>query len=203
MLDHAHVQRHFRRADPVLAQVIRRVGPMTLRPQRDRFKLLVGSIISQQISTAAARTIRGRLEERLGVRGVKPDSLAALSIDELRTLGISRQKAGYMLDLAQKCADGTIELAKIGRLDDETIIGELTQVKGIGRWSAQMFLMFGLGRPDVFPYDDLGVRSAIRQLYGLPEMPDKKTCLAIGQPWRPLSSVGTWYCWRYLEQLKK
>ena len=176
---------------------------MTLRPQRDRFKLLVGSIISQQISTAAARTIRGRLESSLATQGVKPESVAALSIDQLRALGVSRQKAGYMLDLAQKCVDGTVELSKLGRLDDESIIAELTQVKGIGRWSAQMFLIFGLARPDVFPYDDLGVRSAIRQLYELPDLPDKKTCLAIGERWRPLSSVGSWYCWRYLEQLKK
>ncbi len=199
MVDHRLIHRHFKTADPVLAGVVKQVGPVTLKPQRDRFKLLVRSIISQQISTAAARTIRLRLEESLGSAGVRPETVARLSIEQLRTVGVSRQKASYIVDLANKCHDGTVQLSRLGRMTDEGVIDELTQVKGIGRWSAQMFLIFGLGRLDVFPHDDLGVRSAIRRLYGFAELPDKNECLAIGDRWRPYASIGSWYCWRFLE----
>jgi DNA-3-methyladenine glycosylase II len=199
MIDQRLIQRHFKTADPVLASVIKQVGPMTLRPQRDRFKLLVRSIISQQISTAAARTIRQRLESYLEPETVRPETIARLSIERLRALGVSRQKAGYLLDLAAKCDDGTVRLARLGRLSDEAIIAELTQVKGIGRWSAQMFLIFALGRLDVFPHDDLGVRSAIRRLYHFEELPSKAQCLEIGSLWQPYSSIGSWYCWRFLD----
>lgn len=199
MVDHQLIQRHFRKADPVLARIVKQVGPVTLKPQRDRFQVLVRSIISQQISTAAARTIRARLAERLAPEGFRPESLARLSIDELRTVGVSRQKATYMLDLAEKCRDGTVRLSRLGRLSDEEVIAELTQVKGIGRWSAQMFLMFSLGRLDVFPHDDLGIRSAIRQLYEFAELPNKSECLVIGERWRPYATIGSWYCWRFLE----
>src|SRR6185437_5837576 len=169
MVDHRRIHRHFKSSDPILARVVQQVGPVTLKPKRDRFKLLVRSIISQQISTAAARTIFARLDAFLKPAGFSPQAFAPLSIDELRTVGVSRQKASYIIDLAQKCSDGTVELSRVGRKTDEEIIEELTQVKGIGRWSAQMFLIFGLGRLDVFPHDDLGVRSAIRHLYGLKE----------------------------------
>ncbi|MBL8829475.1 MAG: DNA-3-methyladenine glycosylase 2 family protein [Planctomycetaceae bacterium] len=199
MVDHQLIQRHFRTADPVLARIVKQVGPVTLKPQRDRFQVLVRSIISQQISTAAARTIRARLAERLSPEGFRPESLARLSIDDLRAVGVSRQKATYMLDLAEKCRDGTVRLSRVGRLSDEEVIAELTQVKGIGRWSAQMFLMFSLGRLDVFPHDDLGIRSAIRQLYEFAELPNKTECLAIGERWRPYATIGSWYCWRFLE----
>lgn len=183
-----------------MAGVIRQVGPVTLKPQRDRFRMLVRSIISQQISTAAARTIRERLEASLGgTAGVRPESLARLSVEQYRQVGVSRQKASYLIDLAEKCAGGTVRLARMGRLSDEDVITELTQVKGIGRWSAQMFLMFALGRPDVFPHDDLGIRSAIRRLYGFEELPKKDECLAIGARWTPYATIGSWYCWRYLE----
>lgn len=200
MLDHKLVQRHFQRVDPVMLAVVREAGPVTLKPQRDRFKTLVRSIISQQISTAAARTIRERLEARLKPDGgVRPETLARLTIEQLREVGVSRQKASYILDLANKCRDGDVQLSRLGRLPDEDVIAELTQVKGIGRWSAQMFLIFSLGRLDVFPHDDLGVRSAIRGLYGLNAMPNKDECLKIGERWRPYASIGSWYCWRYLE----
>ena len=149
-IDHQIIKRHFRRADPILAEVIRRVGPMTLKPERDRFKILVRSIISQQISTGAAHSIRLRLEERLMREAISPDSLGRLSVDELRAVGISRPKAGYLLDLAQKCGDGSVRLARIGQMSDEQVIEELIQVRGIGRWSAQMFLIFALGRPTFF-----------------------------------------------------
>jgi DNA-3-methyladenine glycosylase II len=199
MIDHRLVHRHFKTADPVLAGVVKQVGPVTFKPQRDRFKLLVRSIISQQISTAAARTIRGRLEESLGRGGVCPATVASLSIEELRQVGVSHQKAGYIIDLAQKCSAGAVRLSRLGRMDDEAVIEELTQVRGIGRWSAQMFLIFSLGRLDVFPHDDLGVRMAIRRLYRFEQMPNKEELLEIGGRWRPYASLGSWYCWRYLE----
>ena len=203
MWDHRLVRRHFRAADPVIAGVIKQVGPVTCKPQRDRFRLLVTSIISQQISTAAARTIRNRLVELVAKDGVRPEVIAALSAEQLRSVGLSRQKASYLHDLAEKCSNGTVRLSRLGRLDDEAIISELIQVKGIGRWSAQMFLIFGLGRDDVFPHDDLGVRAAIRHLYGFDEMPTKAECLAVGAAWSPYASAASWYCWRYLEHRAK
>lgn len=200
MLDHQLIHRHFKSSDPILATVVQQIGPVTLKPQRDRFKTLVRSIISQQISTAAARTIRERLETHVGAKNLRPEVIVKLPVDELRSLGLSGQKAGYILDLATKCADGTIRLSKLGRMADEDVIEELIQIRGIGRWSAQMFLIFSLGRLDVFPPDDLGVRAAIRQLYGFEKLPDKTECLVIGERWRPYASIGSWYCWRYIER---
>ncbi|HEX4149260.1 MAG TPA: hypothetical protein VHY20_09745, partial [Pirellulales bacterium] len=141
MIEQRIIRRHFKAADPVLAGVVQRVGPVTLKPQRDRFRMLVRSIISQQISTAAARTIRERLERMLEPEGVRPETIARLSIERLRSVGVSRQKASYIIDLAQKCSAGEVRLSRLGRLPDEAIVAELTQVKGIGRWSAQMFLI--------------------------------------------------------------
>src|SRR5688572_27371407 len=193
---------HFRRQDPVLYSVRRRVGPFALKPNKDRFGMLVRSIISQQISIAAARSIRQRLETLIGKTKVRPDAILALTDRELRSAGLSPQKLTYVRDLAVKCQDGTVRLARIGRLPDEAVIEELIQVKGIGRWTAQMFLIFSLGREDVFPIDDFGVRAAITKLYGYSETPDRKKLLEIGQQWSPFASIGSWYCWRYLDLLK-
>ncbi len=175
------------------------VGPYTLRFERDRFTMLVRSIISQQISTSAARAIRKRLMDLVGADSLAPGSLARYTIDELRSVGLSSQKASYVADLAAKVNDGTVDLRQIGRLSDEGVVGSLTQVKGIGLWTAQMFLIFSLGRPDVFPHNDLGVRTAIRDRYGLDDLPDKTTSHAIATPWRPFASVASWYCWRSLD----
>jgi DNA-3-methyladenine glycosylase II len=194
---------HFRKRDAILHAVIKQVGPYRLKPSRERFGMLVRSIISQQISVGAARSIRARLEALVGERGLRPEVLAALSITELRSAGLSPQKASYMHDLAAKVADGTVKLSRIGRLDDEEVISQLIQVKGIGRWTAQMFLIFALGREDVFPIDDFGVRAAITRLYGYEEHPSKAVLLEIGQRWSPYASIASWYCWRYLELVKK
>ncbi len=192
-------RRHFRRHAPELAAVIRRVGPFTLRPQRNRFQMLVRSIVFQQISMGAARTIYSRLEAKAGPEGIQPQAVAVLGLDELRSAGLSRQKAAYIYDLAHQVTGGNLRLAHLGRLGDERIIEELIQVKGIGRWTAQMFLIFALGRQDVFPVDDLGVRTAIQKLYGFRELPTRQECLAIGSRWSPYASIGAWYCWRYLD----
>lgn len=193
--------RHLRSADPVLARVIRRAGPFTLKLERDRFRMLVRSIIAQQISTAAANSIRRRLEERIAPARATPEVLAALSTDELRACGLSGQKAGYLHDLAAKVASGTVRIRQLARLDDDAVISELIQVRGIGEWTAQMVLIFSLGRLDVLPHADLGIRSAMRRLYGLAELPNKSEAHRIAAPWRPYASVASWYLWRSLEQV--
>lgn len=190
---------HLRRKDPVMKDVIRRVGPFGLRLQSDRFQMLVRSILSQQISGSAARAIRARLEALVAPQMLSPENLAALSVEELRAVGVSAQKGNYLLSLATMVRDGELRLKAMGRLRDEAVIEQLVQVKGIGVWTAQMFLIFSLGRPDVLPCDDLGIRQAIRKLYGLADMPDKATSLRIAEPWRPYASIASWYCWRSLE----
>ncbi len=190
---------HLRSADPVMKKVIRRVGPFKLQLQRGRFQVLVRSIISQQISTSAAKTIRQRLIDLVAPEKITPQSISQLSDHQFRSVGLSKQKTSYLKDLAERSESGDLRLKQIGRLSDERVIEQLTQVKGIGRWTAQMFLMFCLGRPDVFPDDDLGIRSAIRNLYELSELPDKSTSQEIAEPWRPYATVASWYCWRSLE----
>jgi DNA-3-methyladenine glycosylase II len=188
---------HLRARDLILGALIDAVGPCTLTQRRDRFDALVRSILSQQISTAAARTIRARLEERIGTP--KPDTILAMSVEELRECGISPQKAKYLHDLAEHVASGRLPLQRLGRLSDDDVIDRLIAVKGIGRWTGQMFLMFSLGRPDVLPHDDLGIRAAMRRLYELPDMPKREEMDAIAAPWRPHATLACWYLWRSLE----
>jgi DNA-3-methyladenine glycosylase II len=195
-------RRHLRAADSVMKKIIDDVGPYTLQFESDRFAMLVRSIISQQISTSAARAIRNRLLELAGPQGLTAENLSRFGVQELRTVGLSARKASYVADLAHKVYRGEVELRMIGRLSDEQVIETLTSVKGIGRWTAEMFLIFSLGRPDIFPCGDLGVRTAIRDRYGLVELPDRKTSLAIAAPWRPYASVASWYCWRILDVMR-
>lgn len=192
---------HLQAADPVLARVIAEVGPCTLRPQRDRFRMLVRSIISQQISVKAARSIRGRLEALVAPEKLTAENLAALSAKSLQNAGISPQKRGYLADLAEQVRTGTVRLNQLGRLSDEQVVSELIRIKGVGVWTAHMFLIFSLGRLDVLPVDDLGVRSALKNLYLLSELPDKATSERIGAAWRPYASLASWYCWRSHELL--
>lgn len=190
---------HLRASDPVMARVIGQVGPCALRANPNRFQMLAKSIISQQISTAAARSIRAKLDRLLQPRKLSPESLQDFTPEQLRTAGLSAQKIAYLRDLSQKVTAGHVRLRGIARKSDEEVIDELVQVKGIGVWTAQMFLIFSLGRLDVFPHGDLGVRSALRNLYGLKELPDKETSIGIAAPWRPYATVASWYCWRSLE----
>lgn len=194
--DIAAAVKHLSQVDPVLKDLIRRVGPFTLKTHRDRFDLLVRSIISQQISTKAARSIRLKLVDRVAPEGIGPDSLSRLSDADLRTVGLSSQKVSYLRDLTERTRQGTLQLHRFGRMCDADVIEQLVEVRGIGLWTAQMFLMFALGRLDVFPHDDLGLRSSIKQLYGLTELPDKKTSHAIAAPWAPYRTIASWYCWR-------
>jgi DNA-3-methyladenine glycosylase II len=191
--------RHLRKQDPVMKEVIRKAGPFTMRPHRNRFRALVFSILGQQISGKAAASIRARLVEHLKPEEISPETIGRLTPETLRSLGVSGQKASYLLDLAQRVISGEVQLSRMARMKDEQVIEALVQVKGIGVWTAQMFLIFSLGRPDVFPHDDLGVRMAIRNLYGLDDLPTKEVSHKIAAPWRPYASVASWYCWRSLE----
>lgn len=199
---------HLRKSDPKLADIIKKVGPFTVKARRDRFGTLVRSIVSQQISTSAAATIRGRLEDAISEHRKTPvkrgqpfcaETILSYSIEELREIGVSRQKATYLQSLSQHVVDGDLDLSKINKLDDEAAIECLTQIKGIGRWTAQMFLIFSLGRLDVWPVDDLGIRTAVKNVYGLRDLPEKTKMEKIAKPWRPYASVASWYLWRSLE----
>jgi DNA-3-methyladenine glycosylase II len=192
---------HLQQADPVMRELIPKVGPFQLSLKRGRFEMLVRSVISQQISTSAARSIRLRLQRTLGGR-ITPGKVVAADELTLRSAGLSSQKLRYLSDLASKVSTGEVRLQHLHRLEDEAIIAELTRVKGIGEWTAQMFLMFCLGRPDVFPHGDLGIQNALRNLYRLRRPHDRKQAHKIAAPWRPYATVASWYCWRSLE-LKK
>ena len=195
---HRAATRHLRGVDRRLRSVIDQVGPCQLTPQGGRFELLARSILSQQISVAAARTIRRNLQAQLPGRRLSASGLAALSDADFQAAGVSRQKRGYLRDLAIRVTDGQLSFRRITRLDEDAVIQELTLVKGIGVWTAQMFLMFGLGRPDIFAPDDLGLRNAMIRIYDL-QQPAKDELLHIAAAWSPWRSVASWYLWRSLE----
>ena len=190
------------KCDPVLAAIIRRHGPCALGEARDRFDhftMLVRAIVFQQLSTKAATTIYNRLLERMPGGVATPLALASLSDAELRAAGISRQKASYLRDLGSRVAAGEVPLESIDALPDEEVIEALTRVKGIGRWTAEMFLIFRLQRPDVLPVADLGILNAIQKAYRLRKKPTAKRLQKIGEPWRPYRSIACWYLWRSLD----
>jgi methylated-DNA-[protein]-cysteine S-methyltransferase len=193
---------HLRRRDPALRAIIDRVGPCLLGLIRagDPYEALVQSILYQQLSGKAAATIERRVRE-LTSRGElpRPQELAGITDVQLRSAGVSRQKASYLRDLAVRVADGRLPLARLGRMTDEEVIARLTEVKGIGLWSAQMFLMFQLARLDVLPTGDLGLRNAVGKTYGLGKPPTPAEVERIGAGWAPYRSMGTWYLWRNLE----
>lgn len=191
--------KHLHGVDPIISRLIKQAGPFSLKLNRDRFGMLVRSILSQQISTKAAQSIRRKLDELIHPQTLSAEVIDKLSEDQLRSAGLSRQKVSYLKDLASHVLDQRLRLERIGRLSDEDAIAQLIQVKGIGRWTAQMFLIFSLGRLDVFPHDDLGVRSSIKALYDLDELPSKQESHAIAANWKPYSTVASWYCWRLID----
>ena len=186
--------------DPVLKAIIKEAGVCTLKPQRDHFLTLVRSIVSQQISTAAARTIQQRLVDHLHPHKITPDTMAQLDLQTLRTLGVSQQKATYLIDLTDRVQRGELNLKTIKRHSDAEVVAELVHVKGIGVWTAHMFMIFSLGRLDVLPVGDLGIRNAIQRAYDLEEPPKPAQMEEIAQPWRPYASLASWYLWRSLEK---
>ena len=190
---------HLLKCDPVMKTIVRQVGPCQIKTNRDRFRTLASSIVSQQISGAAARTVWSRLENALAPSVINAESLGQLNVDRLRECGVSRQKASYLLDLSHKTLSGEIDFKKLTKLDDEEIIAELTRIKGIGRWTAQMFLMFTICRTDVLPVDDLGIKNAIKASYNLRKLPDNNRIEKIARPWRPHATIASWYLWRSLD----
>ena len=198
--DYARARRLLLRRDPVLASLIREYGPCGLADAQraDHFSALVRSIVFQQLSTKAASTIYSRMVALLPGGVLTPASLAALTDDQLRTAGISRQKAGYLRDLCAKVSAGVVPLDDLERMDDEQVIAALTAIKGIGRWSSQMFLMFRLHRPDVLPVGDLGIVNAVMKVYRLRKKPTAARLTRLGEAWKPYRSVASWYLWRSL-----
>ena len=187
------------RRDPVLAAIIKQHGPCGLGAARDRFDhfaMLVRAIVFQQLSTKAATTIHNRLIECLPGKAATPQGLAQVTESQLRAAGISRQKAGYLRDLGLKVAGGALPLDAVDAMTDEQVIEALTQVKGIGRWTAEMFLIFRLQRPDVLPLGDLGIVTAIQKAYRLRKKPTPDRMRKLGEAWRPYRSVAIWYLWR-------
>jgi DNA-3-methyladenine glycosylase II len=188
---------HLRGADPVLAQVIEAVGPIEIALRRERFAALSRAIIFQQLAGAAARTIHDRFVALFpGRRFPTPRQVLDATPEDLRRVGLSRQKILYLKDLATHVDSRILNFHRFHLMDDEEIILDLTRVLGIGRWTAEMFLMFNLGRPDVLPVDDLGVRNAVRRLYRMRKMPDAKRLRALAERWRPYRSAASWYLWR-------
>jgi DNA-3-methyladenine glycosylase II len=189
------------RRDPVLGAAIKKIGAcgMADRQRKDHLSALCGSIVSQQLSTKAAATIFGRLVALFPDNRI-PDAaaIAAQSDDALRAVGLSGQKVGYLRDLTARIMDGRLQLDELEELPDEQVIDRLTAVKGFGRWTAEMFLMFRLHRPDVLPAGDLGIVNAIRRLYRLRKKPDARRVLKIGEAWKPYRSVASWYLWQTL-----
>lgn len=189
------------RRDPVLGAIIKRYGACGLRTDRqaDIYHGLIQSIISQQLSTKAAATIFNRFLALLPDGGaVTPHAVLPLSDEVLRGVGLSRQKTSYLRDLSRRVLDGSLETHRLASMGDEDVIQALTQVKGVGRWTAEMILIFRLRRPDVLPVGDLGIATAIRRAYGLRKPPDAKRMTKIAEPWRPYRSVASWYLWASL-----
>jgi DNA-3-methyladenine glycosylase II len=194
----AHVAKH----DPVLAPVIAAAGLSTMRPHRNYYQALVGSIISQQLSVKAADTIERRFCELFGSTEMpSPEQILTKDIEELRSVGLSRGKAAYVRDLAQHVVDGSVQFNQLDHMSNDEIITELTAVKGIGVWTVHMFLIFCVGRLDVLAVGDLGIRNGIMKLYGLhyAPTPDEVTALAKKNGWHPYESISCWYIWHSLD----
>ena len=189
------------RRDPVLREAIKRIGPclMADRQRKDHLTALVGAIVSQQLSTKAAATIFGRFTALFPEQHIPgAGAIEAISDHQLRIVGFSGQKIGYLRDLCARIGDGRLNLDELHALEDEVVIERLTAVKGFGRWTAEMFLMFRLHRPDVLPAGDLGIVNAIRRLYRMRARPKPARILKMGEAWRPYRSVASWYLWQTL-----
>jgi DNA-3-methyladenine glycosylase II len=189
---------HLKKSDAVLASIIARVGPCKMIYREPTFEMLARAIVFQQLSTKAARTIYGRLEEAAG-GALTPQSIQSLSVGEMRRAGLSRQKLGYIRDLAEHALSGKVDFARLPGMSDDEVIVSLTDIKGVGVWTAHMFLLFSLRRPNVLPVGDLGVRMAIQRAYRKRKLPTPKQVEQIAKGWHPYCSYAAWYLWRSLE----
>ncbi len=181
--------------DPVLGQIIQLQRPFSRKPGSDYFAALSRAIVGQQISTHAAAAIYARFE---AATNLDPKKVAALTDDQLKAIGLSRQKIAYLKDLAARFADNPGLYDNLNQLSDEDVIKSLTAIKGIGEWSAQLFLMFSLMRLDVFAPDDIGLQRAIKTIYQLESVPPKKELLALADTWRPYRTIASWHLWQSL-----
>jgi 3-methyladenine DNA glycosylase/8-oxoguanine DNA glycosylase len=190
---------HLKSSDPVLGALIDALGPSRIRYRPASFDALVHAIVNQQLSSKAAATIYGRLQAALAPKEIEPRGILRLGEAQLRELGISKQKCGYLLDLAEKTHKKEVDFDELPKLSDAVVLEKLIAIKGIGEWTVHMFLMFALRRPDVLPVGDLGVQNAIQKLYGLEARPKPRQVEEIGSKWRPFASYAAWYLWRSLE----
>ncbi len=214
--DHAAAVRHLRRADPVLAGIIRGVGPCRLPAPRPGpkavFESLVMAILYQQLTAKSASAIYRKFkalyacrppstvckcerDRAFAPRNPGPGEILATPDSRLRSAGVSPQKAGYLKDLSKKVADGTVDLRGLRKMGDEEVVGALTEIRGVGRWTAEMVLIFTLGRPDILPVGDYGLQKAVREAYGLRSLPRPERFRRIAEPWRPNRSTASWYLW--------
>jgi DNA-3-methyladenine glycosylase II len=193
-----HAIRHLETADPIMAAIIRQVGPYTLTPREPTFETLARSIAFQQLHGKAAATIFARLKKAVG-RRFTATAFLKLTPEQLRECGLSRQKIASLTDLAERVARREINFRRLPDLTDEEIMSSLSQVRGVGTWTVQMFLIFALQRPNVMPVSDYGIRNAVRRAYGLPDLPKPAELAGIAAKWHPYCSIATWYLWRSLD----
>jgi DNA-3-methyladenine glycosylase II len=200
-IDYARARRLIMRRDPVMAELMRRYGACGLAQSQhtDPYKALVHSIMSQQLSIKAAATIAKRFDELFGGRFPPPAQVLAMPEERLRSVGLSGMKVAFVRDLARRVCDGSLRLDALDTMHDEEVIAELTKVKGIGRWTAEMFLMFRLQRPDILPVGDLGIVNAMKKVYRLRKTPTPARMARIAENWRPYRSIGCWYLWASLD----
>ena len=189
------------RRDPVMRELIRRHGPCGLAENQhtDPYRALVHSIMSQQLSSKAAATIARRFDDLFGGAFPTPAQVLGMPEDRLRSVGLSGMKVSFVRDLARRIGDGSLRLDALDQMTDEEVIAALTEVRGIGRWTAEMFLMFRLHRPDVLPLGDLGIVNAIKKEYRLRNVPTAERMMRIGESWRPYRSIACWYLWASLD----
>ena len=191
--------RHLQAADPVMGGIIQRVGPYRIEFRDPGFETLVKAIVYQQLSGRVAQVIFGRLAAAVPQGLLSPQNILALRPARMRKLGLSKQKTAYIRDLARFTRDGTVDFAELPALPDAEVVERLTKVKGVGVWTAHMFLIFALRRTNVLPSGDLGIRAAIRKAYGLAGLPKPTEIEALGERWHPYCTVAAWYLWRSLE----
>lgn len=190
---------HLRSADPRLADIVKRVGECKIQVTRDPYVTLLASIIHQQLSMKAAATIRGRVKQLCTGGRITPIHIAAVSDESLRACGLSKQKLSYVRDLTEHFASGKLTARALRRMDDDQAIEAVTEIRGIGRWTAEMLLMFCLERPDVWPIDDLGLQKAVQRMLAKRSPLKLDKLHAAGEPLRPYRTYATWYLWRSLE----
>jgi|HigsolmetaAR202D_1030399.scaffolds.fasta_scaffold06290_2 3-methyladenine DNA glycosylase/8-oxoguanine DNA glycosylase len=196
---------HLAAADPVMARLIRRIGPLSMeqrrrgRPRTDAYGALLRAVVGQQLSTKAAATIYRRVLELFGGEVPTPQQILGADVADLRAAGLSGRKVEYLRDLATHVLDGTLEVDRFPELDDETVIREIVAVRGLGEWTAHMFCMFHLERPDILPVGDLGIRNAVRIQYELDDLPGREELERIAEPWRPHRTLACLYLWESLD----